>query len=252
MENNLDKIRKERRLKLKAKSFKKAFYRYVLIYGGLSVLIISIYLSITYVIDGLERGKVHYPSPPLSSDRLGYLVEAPNSTKKNSMVVYEDFRCPVCRVFEETYGADISSLMQSGKIQLTYYVGSFLDSNLGGTGSIIAANSAACAQDLHAFKPYHDLLYKNQPSEMQDSFSDKNYLAAIGAQVPEIQNNMTQFKKCMDAKKYINWAKKVQNLFVERKIEGTPTFVLNGKKVDLLKYMKDRNRLLQILNNGHE
>jgi protein-disulfide isomerase len=254
MDDKLEKIRKSNKARAKMKRFKSSLTKQLILYGSILAIILIVYFASFYIKTGIQDTKIAYPPQPLSENKLGYRVgtDIPATGKKNELIVYEDFRCPSCKLFEEAYGDDVNNLIASGRLEVIYYIGSFLDNNLGGSGSITAANSAACAQDQGRFKPYHDLLYKNQPSELEDTFSNKRYLMAIAQEQPGLNLQINKFKTCLDHATYQKWARKVQDQFVSQKIKGTPTFVLNGKEIPLFDYIKDRDKVLKVLNDGHE
>ena len=65
--------------------------------------------------------------------------------------------------FEDTYRSTIHELRTPGSSRSSTTSPRIIDGNMGGSGSLHAANAAACAQDAGKFPAYHDVLYQNQP-----------------------------------------------------------------------------------------
>src|SRR5690606_5937004 len=70
-----------------------------------------------------------------------------------TLTVYEDFRCPACKQFEDNYGASIDTLVEQGKLRVDYHLATIIDANVPGTsGSKVAGNAAVCANEVGKFK----------------------------------------------------------------------------------------------------
>ena len=59
------------------------------------------------------------------------------------VAVYSDYLCPICGVFEQTNGATLDELRQSGEIVLEYHPVSILDRKSGGTAYSTRSATAA-------------------------------------------------------------------------------------------------------------
>jgi protein-disulfide isomerase len=147
----------------------------------------------------------------------------------STLTVYEDFRCPACGLFEKTYRDTIHSLQDSGQMKVDYHIVRIIDTNLGGTGSLIAGNAAACAQDQNKFRDFHDVLYENQPPETSDKFAQKPYLLQLAAKVPGLTN--PAFTACVNNGTYDAWIKAANADFGKSGYNSTPTVLLNGKSI---------------------
>ncbi|MFH8785597.1 DsbA family protein [Streptomyces roseoverticillatus] len=148
---------------------------------------------------------------------------------KAALVVYEDFRCPACAQFENGFRDTVNQLEQKGELKAEYHIVTLIDSNLGGSGSLNAANAAACAQDAGKFSAYHDLLYKNQPPETDDAFGKKARLLELAGQVPGLDT--PAFRTCVDDGTHDSWVKKSHEAFGKTSYRATPTVLLNGKSI---------------------
>ncbi|GLW47889.1 membrane protein [Streptomyces sp. NBRC 14336] len=178
--------------------------------------------------DGSDSaGPVVAPSGAQGEDSLAIPVgkdEAPST-----LVVWEDFRCPACKAFEDAYRSTIHELTDAGQLRVEYRLATIIDGNLGGTGSRNAANAAACAQDVGKFVPYHDVLYQNQPPETDDAFSQNSKLFELAAKVDGLDT--PAFRKCVEDGTHNSWVAKSNDAFRSGGFSGTPTVLLNGKNI---------------------
>ncbi|MFC5905624.1 DsbA family protein [Streptacidiphilus monticola] len=164
----------------------------------------------------------------------GTVIVYGNPKATATLDVYEDFRCPVCGALERTDGKKIQELADNGTYKIRYHMGTFLDGNLGGSGSAdaLAAAGAVLNQGTAQFKAFHDLLYANQPAEeTTDAFADANTLAALAAKVPGL--NQQAYAAAVKAGTYKNWAADVSAAFDSSGVTGTPTLALNGKQLNV-------------------
>jgi protein-disulfide isomerase len=165
------------------------------------------------------------PSGATGTDRLAIPVGAARAPA--TLTVYEDFRCPACGQFEKQFHTTVNKLKREGKMRVEYHIVSFIDNNVGGSGSKTAANAAACAQHEGGFPRYHDVLYANQPEETEDTFASKDRLVSLAQQVPRLKDN-AGFRGCVRQGTYDGWVNKVQDGFNKSGYNSTPTVLLNG------------------------
>ncbi|MFE1319540.1 DsbA family protein [Kitasatospora phosalacinea] len=152
----------------------------------------------------------------------------------HTLSVYEDFRCPVCQAFETSAGKTVQQLADQGDYKIEYHLATFLDDNLGGTGSkaALAAAGAALNEGVDKFKAFHDVLYANQPAETEDGFGDVNHLLDLAGQVPGLKTET--FTKAVTEGTYKGWAAKVSTAFNKSGVSGTPTVELDGKQLSVI------------------
>lgn len=148
---------------------------------------------------------------------------------KSTLTVWEDFRCPACKQFEDMYRSTINDLAAKGMLKVDYHLATLIDGNMGGSGSLHAANAAACAQDAGKFAPYHDELFKNQPPEPDDAFADNAKLIDLAGKVDGLVT--APFKKCVNDGTHNSWVAESHAAFQKAKLRGTPTVLLDGKDI---------------------
>lgn len=174
-----------------------------------------------------EAGPAVTPSGAMGEDGLALQVGADDAP--STLTIWEDFRCPVCAQFENAFRDTITELAESGQLKVQYHLATIIDGNLGGSGSLRAANAAACAQDAGKFAPYHDVLYSNQPAETDDAFGENSKLIELAGKVDGLDT--PAFRSCVEDGTHDSWVEKSNKAFTEGGFEGTPTALLNGDSI---------------------
>ncbi|MFD7721584.1 thioredoxin domain-containing protein [Streptomyces sp. NPDC059814] len=167
------------------------------------------------------------PSGATGKDSLAIQVGADDAP--STLTIWEDFRCPVCAQFENAFRDTIHQLEQSGQLKVEYHLATLIDGNLGGSGSLKAANAAACAQDAGKFSAYHDILYRNQPQETDDAFGDNSKLIDLSKKVDGLDT--PAFRSCVEDGTHDSWVQKSNTAFQKGGFQGTPTALLNGESI---------------------
>ncbi|MEV0264436.1 thioredoxin domain-containing protein [Streptomyces sp. NPDC050617] len=183
---------------------------------------------------GNDKGKDQQASGPAVAPKGAtgdgnVVIPEGKPAAKATLTVYEDFRCPGCGGFEAQFHDTIRELQDKGQLKTEYHLVTIIDGNMGGTGSLNAANAAGCAQDAGKFPDYHDLLYKNQPDEREDAFADKAHLIELAGQVKGLDT--PSFRKCVNDGTHDSWVKKSNEAFGKSSYHATPTVLLDGKNI---------------------
>ncbi|MEU7469762.1 thioredoxin domain-containing protein [Streptomyces sp. NPDC044984] len=173
-------------------------------------------------------GPVVAPSGALGKD--GLAIPVGKESAKATLEVWEDFRCPACKVFEQNYSPTIHELTDSGQLKVEYHLVTLIDNGMGGTGSRNAANAAACAQDAGKFAAYHDVLFENQPMESDDAFADDDRLIELAGKVDGLDT--PAFRTCVEDGTHNSWVAKSHEAFQKGAFTGTPTVMYEGKNIN--------------------
>lgn len=176
---------------------------------------------------GDKAGPVVAPSGAQGKDALA--IPVGKESAKSTLAVWEDFRCPACKGFEDRYRSTIHELTASGKLKVEYHLATIIDGNMGGSGSRTAANAAACAQDADKFPAYHDVLYENQPPETDDAYADNAKLIDLAGKVDGLVT--PAFRTCVEDGTHDSWVAKSGQAFRTGGFSGTPTVLLNGTNI---------------------
>ncbi|WP_156723970.1 DsbA family protein [Streptomyces apocyni] len=172
-------------------------------------------------------GPVVAPAGASGEDSL--VIPVGEDAAPATLTIWEDFRCPACAQFEQAYNPTIDELTDQGKLKVEYRLATIIDGGFGGQGSLRAANAAACAQDAGKFKPYHDVLFENQPAEADDAFAENSKLIELAGKVDGLDT--TSFQSCVNDGTHDSWAAKSNDAFREGGFRGTPTVLLDGEDI---------------------
>ncbi|WP_083472982.1 thioredoxin domain-containing protein [Frankia sp. R43] len=136
--------------------------------------------------------------------------------------IYEDFQCPACGQLEKTTGSTISDLIDAGDIKVNYHLMSFL-----GPESVRAANAASAAADENKFKPFHDALFADQPTEHTDGYQNDTLIekgASVGL-------TSTAFVDAVRNGKFDGYVAKVDESASKAGVTSTPTVLVDSKQL---------------------
>ncbi|MFD2683408.1 DsbA family protein [Streptomyces phyllanthi] len=167
--------------------------------------------------------------PSGAGGKDGLVIPVGKEGAKSTLTVWEDFRCPACKSFEDAYRSTIHELTAAGQLKVEYRLATLIDGNMGGSGSREAANAAACAQDAGRFPEYHDVLYRNQPAETDDAFAKDSELIEQAKKVEGLDT--PAFRRCVEDGTHNSWVVKSNEAFQKGGFGGTPTVLLGGENV---------------------
>ncbi|MFD9905223.1 DsbA family protein [Streptomyces sp. NPDC059063] len=157
----------------------------------------------------------------------GGVITVGDPKAKHTVKVYEDPRCPYCKKFEEGGAQALVEPLTAGDVKVQYTIASFLDKNLGGHGSVNAANALRASVDAGKFPQFHAAVFAQQPEESEDGFTSA-FLLKIADKV-ELRD--PAFKKAVLNGTHKKWVGTAMKAFEDDGITGTPTVVIDGKKV---------------------
>ncbi|MBW1599351.1 DsbA family protein [Streptomyces sp. JJ38] len=181
-----------------------------------------------------------YVAPANTQGENGTDIIIGDEDAKNTVTLYEDMRCPVCAVFEQSVGDIVMKDVEDGNYKAEFVFGTFLDGdtadklgNSSGSKNALSALGAALDVSPEAFLEYKKLLYSADvhPDERVDEFADDEKLIEIAQDVKELKDN-DQFEKAVTNGTFDPWALKISDKFrAAEDVQGTPTVKLNGEKV---------------------
>jgi len=139
---------------------------------------------------------------------------------------YIDFICPYCKKYHDEAGSTVAQLAADNKITLVQHPVAYLDRFSTNSYSTRASAASGCAADDGHFQEYVAVLFANQPAEGSAGPTD-DQLIKMGT-----DNGLSEsFAQCVRDKKYLTWPKKVSEDAAKAGVTGTPTVLVNGKKV---------------------
>lgn len=181
---------------------------------------------------GGSAGAQKLPTGVKSGEPLEPYADA-NPPKDAPVVdIYEDFRCPICQVFEQAGGDTVTELAQDGKIRLRVHLKTVIDANTGGNSSAVAGSSAVCALEQGAWTEYHKELFARQPAqETEEGFPEGAYTEAAKA-AGLSGEDLKAWQECTDDQRYVDYVKSVDDASSKEGINGTPVIAVEGTKLD--------------------
>ncbi|SEL27698.1 DsbA family protein [Nonomuraea pusilla] len=166
---------------------------------------------------------------PVTVQSDGSVVMAKEGVTKPVVDIYEDFQCPACKEFERVSGQTLKNLAAEGKAKVVFHPITIFSMEPTKGNSVRAGNAARCVADGKQWIAFHDLLYKNQPSETAEGFKPDELVSwgkDAGVTAPD-------FEQCVKSEKHaqaqLSYSQKIGN---EQKLEHTPTVKLNGKEIE--------------------
>jgi protein-disulfide isomerase len=159
--------------------------------------------------------------------QTGNLPPLGNPQAPIKIIEFGDFLCPFCaRTVSELY-PQIENLINQGKVVLY-----FRDFVVHPQATIIH-NAARCANEQGKYWEFNKNIFQKFLNGVDTS--KKENLLSLGK---ELNLDLQSFEKCLDENRY---NQKIQNDFqagVSAGVEGTPTFFINGQKVEGLNIPK--------------
>jgi len=148
-----------------------------------------------------------------------------------TVTIWEDFQCPACKQFESVNSDYLEQAALAGDITLAIQPLSFIDQNLGNTSSVLAANAFACSMPSgdKAALDFHQKIYANQPKENPGNEAWDN--ATLIGWANDSGVTGSDFESCVNDGTYNDWVQQVAAAGTTAGITGTPTVLVDGKKL---------------------
>lgn len=136
---------------------------------------------------------------------------------------FSDFQCVACsQWWSRSEQEFIDRYVATGDVLFVYQPFSFI-----GVESLQAAEAAYCANEQGEFWKYHDMLFSNWTGENVGNFNDDRLVAFAGS----IGLNEKDLKACLNSNKYKVEVEQGLVYGNQNGVEGTPSFLVNGKLV---------------------
>ncbi|MBN1645001.1 thioredoxin domain-containing protein [Candidatus Woesearchaeota archaeon] len=133
------------------------------------------------------------------------------------MIIFDDFQCPFCARFEQQSFLEIKKdYIDTGKVKFIYMHFPLGFHSMAGP----AALATECAHEQGKFWELHDKIFANQGALSEDNL--KKWAEELGL-------DMDKFNSCYDSGKYIEQIQTEMALGQSAGIQGTPSFLINGK-----------------------
>jgi predicted DsbA family dithiol-disulfide isomerase len=158
------------------------------------------------------------------------------------IIEYGDFQCPYCLQFwRETEPKLIEQYINTGKVYFEFRSFPFL-----GEESVRAAEAAYCAGDQGKFWEYHDTLFENWTGENVGDFTDEKLIGYA----KENSLDMTLFESCIRERMHKGTVEQDLVMAEADGVHATPTFIINGYKVEGAQPFEFFQRIIEDAING--
>ncbi len=147
----------------------------------------------------------------------------------HTIVIYEDFLCPVCKVVEAATRDDLARLADEGKVQVSYRPFNLFQDEPLQAYSVASAAAFAVVQDKagdEVAKEFHDLLYENQPPE-SGPYPDADWLVDLAVEAGAEEADVRDGIEKGDGN---DWVEDATGAATSRGINSTPTIYLDGEQ----------------------
>lgn len=183
----------------------------------------AILLIIIAVIGGVIFVSKNKSDTPSVTDTPPSNITTGKGTTGVTLVEYGDFQCPVCASFFPI----VQQVKEKYGDQITFQFRNFPLSEIH-PNAVIAARAAMAANNQGKFWEYHDLLYQNQTSWAESN----DPVSILDGYAEQLGLDMQQFRSDR-ASNEINNVVQADRAEAQRQgFTGTPTFVLDGQKLD--------------------
>lgn len=183
--------------------------------GGLAAIIVGGLFALTL---GTGSGSDHPEGyePPVLGD-----PDAPVE-----FVMWEDFQCPFCKRFETETFPELEEYVEAGQVKFVWR-----NFQRYGSESISSGIAAYCAgeQDPAKFWELKDIIFENQDGIQTGALSDDN----LRRWAADIGLDMDAYDTCFVERGqfYRDAMAADRDLAREQRVNGTPTFIINGQLV---------------------
>jgi len=163
------------------------------------------------------NGELSYDDQP----RLGE-ADAPIT-----LAVFEDFKCPACKFFEESVLPQIKrDYIDSGQASIYYFNFPFL-----GPDSTTAALAGECAykQNEAAFWDYKTIIFRAQGAESEE-WARPSRLEELASNLGDL--DAADLRTCIDEERHADEVSADRQIGVDVGVTGTPGLFINGQKVE--------------------
>ena len=197
----------------------------LLVFGAVAITIFSASTQSTAVPtnatfnDGVKVGtglKVFTPT---------FSPASPTGEAPIEIVIYVDYQCPICAIFELPNSQQIKNLVETGAATVQMHALSFLDGR--GSPNAFSSRAANAAMCLSEYSPdnffaYNTRIFQSQPTEGAPG-PENSELISFAEEVGA--TNMEQVASCINTKEFGNWIKDATERALTNPIPGTTTQV---------------------------
>lgn len=194
------------------------------------------WIVIGVIVAVLIGGSVLYSNSVAESSNEG-ITFSPNIKGNPDATVtlteYSDFQCPACASFQPVLEDLMNEFGDSLKIEFKHFPLSIHSQ------AESAARAAEAAGQQGKFFEYHDVLFANQSTWS----NSPNPLLLFMQYAESLQLDVELFKRHYNASAIKDKVRQDLRSALEQKLTGTPTFFLNGERMNIESYEDFRSQI---------
>jgi protein-disulfide isomerase len=157
-----------------------------------------------------------------------YNVVIGKASAPDTITMYEDFQCPICREFEAATGTQVQAAVAAGKVKVDYHMVAFLDHSSTTNYSSRALNAGMAVLSSagpEAFSKFHTIAYANQPAEGSAGVPDSTLIQwAVQAGADE-----ATVTPMINGNVFHQWVVNATDQMSKNGVNGTPTVYINDQ-----------------------
>jgi protein-disulfide isomerase len=166
-------------------------------------------------------------APDAGQGDFGVTIGDPDA--EHTVVIYEDFLCPICGQLEAASNEGLAEAAADGKVLVEYrpiaILTQFGDYSVRSANAFKAVLEAAGPEEAVKF---HDLLFDDQPAEDDpDSHFTDDELVDLAVEAGATEADV---RDDIEGLTYEDWVDDATEAAVDANVQGTPTIVLDGEQ----------------------
>lgn len=195
---------------------------------GVSIAVVVVLVAIGGLVVFLNNQATAPGATPKANDTFNSETGAISfGDGEDTVAVFVDFQCPVCKTFEDQFGPQLEAAAADGRITLEYHPIAILDRFSQGTEySSRSAGAAVCVAESNPelYLDFAKTLFENQPAENTSGLTN-DQLASFATQV-----GADDAVSCITDETYRKFGAAQAK---SHEIGGTPTVEINGTRLNL-------------------
>ncbi|MBI3619742.1 thioredoxin domain-containing protein [Candidatus Roizmanbacteria bacterium] len=209
----------------------------IILISVISMIILSGFLFTAYKLtNGPAPGKT-FPAVNIvkPTDHLKWAKDS-----KNILVEYSDLQCPACKNFHNLIQQGIETTTIVNKVRFVYRHYPLTQIHQHATEAAYAAEAAG---KQGKFFEYTNILFRDQAVWEKPGPATEYFLQAAG----DLKLDLGQFRKDMSSKETKDKVDADVLSGDQANVNATPTFYLNGEKLDSIRSFEEFKQILQAL-----
>ncbi len=191
----------------------------IALWSGVGIVMIGSVVGMAYM---ATNSSSSFQTAALVNPQVSHEWFKGSANAKVTLVEYSDFQCPACAAYYPLVKQLGSELGDKIKITYRFFPLRRIHQNAD------ASASAALAAGLQGkFWEMHNMIFDNQKKWEQDSHAEDVFIGYAKA----LSLDTDKFKNDMHAKSTSDEIEADYQSGISSQVEGTPTFFLNGKKI---------------------